>query len=223
MLTSIGIDIMHLMILKLILHSIRETARDEDPSPLWSLLAGYISKATFYRKVSELEMMGLLERVNRNKYLISIGGCLLLLFAYFMHVDNINEDTAQLAIRVIKGNWGLIEFNDDEIESYVRLLYLSSKGKPNNELLILYQEFPKNVLFILPSNLKLITSNSLYETLIDKYGDINTVSRARRIIAKALIDYFPTTIINGCRSVVIMDGNKVRALAMQCGNDYILN
>ncbi|MGC8607137.1 MAG: hypothetical protein ACP5GZ_09215 [Vulcanisaeta sp.] len=223
MLTSIGIDVVHLMILKLILHTIRETAREEDPFPLWASLTGHVSKATFYRKVSELEMMGLLERVSRNKYLISIGGYLLLLFAYFMRVDGVNEDTAQLAIRAIKGNWGLIEFNDYEIESYVRLLYLSSKGRPSNELLMLYQEFPKNVLFILPDNLKSIASNSLYEMLIDKYGDINTVSKARRVIVKALIDYFPTTLVNGCRSVAIMDGNKVKALAMQCGNEYILN
>ncbi|BDR93483.1 hypothetical protein [Vulcanisaeta souniana] len=224
MIPGIDIDITHLMILKFILHTIRETTRDGGPNPLWLSLAGHVSKATFYRKISELEMMGLLKRISRSRYLVSLGGYLLLLFAYFMNIDGINEDTAQAVIGAIKGNWGLIGFSDDEVESYVKLLYLSGRERLSNGLIMLYQEFPKNVLFILPNNLRLAAFNSLYEALINMYGDANTVSRARRVIAKALVDYFPTTDINGCKSVAFMDnGNKARILAMQCGNDYILN
>ncbi|WP_054853584.1 hypothetical protein [Vulcanisaeta distributa] len=107
MMPGISIDIVHLMILKLILHAVRENMRDDAPNPLWLSLAGHISKATFYRKVSELEIMGLLERVSRNKYLISVGGYLALLFAYFMHIGDIDRDTAQAAINAIRGgNWG---------------------------------------------------------------------------------------------------------------------
>ncbi|WP_054853585.1 hypothetical protein [Vulcanisaeta distributa] len=116
-------------------------------------------------------------------------------------------------------------FGDYEIESYVRLLYLSSKGgRLSNELMALYQEYPRNVLFILPSNLKMATTDSLYEELINMYGgDRNTVNNARRVIAKALIEYFPTTVINGCRAVAFMSDGEAKVLAMQCGNDYILN
>ena len=224
MIPGIGIDIVHLMILKLVLHAIRETTRDDAPSPLWLSLAGHVSRATFYRKVSELEMMGLLERVSRNKYLISIGGYLLLLFAYFMRISDVDENTAWAAINAIKGGWGLAGFSDEEVMSYVKLLYLSSGGRLNAELMALYQDYPRNVLLILPNSLKLTTVNSLYEALVSRYGDGDTVSRASRVIAKALIDYFPTTNINGCRSVAFIgnDGG-VRVLAMQCGNDYILN
>lgn len=224
---GISIDIVHLMILKLILHAIRENMRDDAPDPLWLSLAGYISKATFYRKVSELETMGLLERISRNKYLISISGYLTLLFAYFMHIGDIDQDTAQAAINAIRGgNWGGLVggFSDYEIESYVKLLYLSSKGRLSSELVALYQEYPRNVLFILPGNLKMVTVNSLYKELVNEYGDPNIVNNARRVIAKALIEYFPpTTVINGCRAVTFMSDGEARVLAMQCGNDFILN
>lgn len=115
-------------------------------------------------------------------------------------------------------------FSDEEVMSYVRLLYLSSGGRLSAELMALYQDYPRNVLLILPNNLKLATVDSLYEVLVSKYGDRDTVSRASRVIAKALIDYFPTTDINGCKSVAFMgDNNRVRVLAMQCGGNYILN
>ena len=224
MIPGMSIDVVHLMILKLVLHAIRETTRDDAPSPLWLSLAGHVSRATFYRKVSELEMMGLLERVSRNKYLISIGGYLLLLFAYFMRISDVDENTAWAAINAIKGSWGLAGFSDEEVMSYVKLLYLSSGGRLNAELMALYQDYPRNVLLILPNSLKLTTVNSLYEALVSRYGDRDTVSRASRVIAKALIDYFPTTNINGCRSVAFIgNDNGVRVLAMQCGSDYILN
>ncbi|WP_054857105.1 hypothetical protein [Vulcanisaeta sp. JCM 16159] len=224
MIPGVGIDIVHLMILKLVLHAIRETSRDDNANPLWLSLAGHISKATFYRRVSELEMMGLLERISRNKYLISIGGYLLLVFAYFMRINGIDEDTARAAISAIKGSWGLTDFNDYEVESYLRLLYLSSGGKLNSDAISLYQEFPRNVLLVLPNDLKLTNTDSLYEALVNEYGSADLINGARRVIAKALIEYFPTTNINGCRSVAFIgNDNRVRVLAMQCDNDYILN
>ncbi|ADN51451.1 hypothetical protein [Vulcanisaeta distributa] len=223
MIPGISIDIVHLMILKLILHAIHDNMKDAAPNPLWLSLAGHISKATFYRKVSELETMGLLERISRNKYLISVSGYLTLLFAYFMHIGDIDQDTAQAAINAIRGNWGLVGFSDYEIESYVKLLYLSSKGRLSSELVALYQEYPRNVFFILPGDLKMVTVNSLYKELVNEYGDPNIVNNARRVIAKALIEYFPTTVINGCRAVTFMSNGEAKVLAMQCNNDFILN
>ena len=97
-------------------------------------------------------------------------------------------------------------------------------GGLSAELMALCQDYPRNVLLILPNSLKLETVHSLYEVLVSKYGDRDTVSRASRVIAKALIGYFPTTNINGCRSVAFMGNDgRVRVLAMQCGSDYILN
>ena len=221
---GISIDVVHLMILKLVLHSIRETMKDNDDSPLWISLANYISKATFYRKMAELEMLGFVSRISRTKYLISISGYLLLVFAYFMGVGTIDRDTVRLAVKAIKGNWGLVEFSDDEVESYIKLLYLSSKGKSVSEVLALYQEFPKNVLFILPNNLKFNNSETLHELIINKYGDADTVNKARRVIAKALLDYFPTSYMNGCRAVSIINNGEPKVLAMECGKgNYILN
>jgi hypothetical protein len=219
---SVSLDLVHLLILKLVLHSIREISRDEDPSrSLWPLLSNYVSRATFYRKFSELELLGLVGRVSKGKYVISAGGCLLLLFAYLMGITAIDGDTAMEALRVLKGYWGLQGFSNDEVMSYIKLLHLSL-GR-NYGLIVISQEFPRNILMLLPSELKLGYGESLLELLMRHLRDEDDVIRAKRVIAKALIDYFPTTEVNGCEAVVMMVNNMRKVLAEHCGDHYELH
>lgn len=220
---NLGIDIMHVLILKLILHTIRKQS-DEDPSfssIYWSFLADRISRSTFYRKIGDLERLGFISRISREKYILTLNGYLLLAFAYLSGIDAVDYDTFKDVIKYIKVAWGLKEFDDEEVEAYLRLLF-KAVDKGGCPCLVFTNDFPKTLLLILPRNLNLSTGS--FKDLISKYiGDAHLTNRASRVIAKALLEYCPTTVINGCPSVVILSNGELKVLAMKCSNNYILN
>jgi hypothetical protein len=76
------------------------------------------------------------------------------------------------------------------------------------------------ILMLLLSELKLGYGESLLELLIRHLRNEDDVIRAKRVIAKAFIDYFPTTEVNGCEAVVMMVNNMRKVLAERCGDHY---
>jgi hypothetical protein len=188
-----------------------------------------ISIATFYRRLNELIKGGFVGRGARGKYFVTNKGLLLILGLYLLSLFTngaIDEETYRLALMELKKVWNLVEFSDEEVEAYLRLLFLVGKDYGldylNTMNIVSSLGYPKSVLLLLPDKVggaRFIMDDIIEHVGHDKEG---LVKSAERVIAKAIIEYFPgITLPDGCRAVIMPRGNgagnmKIKVLAVNC-------
>jgi len=227
---DINISYTQLLILKLLLNTNHNYTGQGSILRLYMQLNNTgtnISMATFYRRLGELIKERFIGRSARGKYFITSKGLLLILSLYLLFPfanGAIDEETHRLALMELKRVWGLVEFGDDEVEAYLKLLFLVSKGPDYLDSLgiVSLLGYPKSVLLLLPDRIS--GSKSLMDDIIGHvgYDKEDLVKSAERIIARAIIEYFPgITLPDGCRAVAVSRGNdagnmKVRVLAVNC-------
>ncbi|KUO83879.1 MAG: hypothetical protein AT716_02210 [Vulcanisaeta sp. MG_3] len=138
----------------------------------------------------------------------------------------IDKETYRLALMELKKVWNLVEFSDEEVEAYLRLLFLVGKDYGldylNTMNIVSSLGYPKSVLLLLPDKVggaRFIMDDIIEHVGHDKEG---LVKSAERVIAKAIIEYFPgITLPDGCRAVIMPRGNgagnmKIKVLAVNC-------
>ncbi|WP_446753068.1 hypothetical protein [Vulcanisaeta sp. JCM 16161] len=227
-----SLDSMHMLILETLIISMFQLALMQRGINTLSLT--YLSKttglsiATIYRKVLELMSMGLVEKVNRGQYVVTTRGALLLSVAYLTGSIKVNDAAFKYAIIKLKEDWGLEDFNDDEVREYISLLIrgLIRLGRKIEDFCA--NSLSRTVLALLPDNLK-IGSKPLDLVISETLNvPIELVRRAERVIARALLELLPVvTLGDGCKAALLIEevaGKPVlRPVAVKCRvNGYTL-
>ncbi|WP_054855671.1 hypothetical protein [Vulcanisaeta sp. JCM 16161] len=182
---------------------------------LYKLIAEYadISIATVYRKISELITWGYLVRVNKNNYLITVKG-LITLALLCMNGSIKDDEVCQDVVSLLKREWDLEEFNDENVKAYLKLLITKVSKDGLDPLQILPNlSFPRSVLLLFPNDIFHINNKSFMDLLIEDLDNEELVIKAQGIIAKALMALLPiTTLEDGCKAVTISG----KVIAVKC-------
>ena len=211
-------DVIHLLILKLLLKMTLRMVRNQsavNELSLYKLLTGYadVSIATIYRKITDLITWGYIVRVNKNHYLITTKG--LVTMSLLCVNKNINDDEiCHDTILLLKHEWNLDEFSDENIKAYLKLLTIRTLSEGLDPIQVLPSlNFPRSVLLLLPNNFHYMNSKTMLELLIEEVGNRELIMMAQGIIAKALMSLLPITTLNdGCRAVTVSD----KVIALKC-------
>lgn len=218
------LDMYHILILQfLIMHSKHGMVNaDRNVASLYymSNVAG-VSIATLYRRVLELMSMGLVDRIDKGRYVITTKGALALALLYLNGVG-VDADAFRMAINRLKEDWGLDEVSDDEVINYVSLLNRAAELL-KLPLARLCARLGFTVRYLLPESLSNVSGKSLLNAIAENLGvPVDKVSSAERVIAKALLDFLPTiTLKDGCKIAVLLQGDQTRkvslvGVAMKC-------
>lgn len=175
-----------------------------------------ISIATVYRRSLELLKQGFLLKLGKGAYTLTPKG------AFYLAAQAIEgrapERALGAAIRKLKSDWGLSDVADDEVEAYVRLLLIGLKKLGRSPHDFCANDFGRTVQVLLPPrfggrNVAKIVAQHLSVP-------VEMVEKAERVIAKALLEFFPSIKLpDGCRVVVTFQGDygvKLSVLASHC-------
>ncbi|WP_069807350.1 hypothetical protein [Vulcanisaeta thermophila] len=225
MTTPCCLDTYHIAILQALLWGLHKSLAGNNGKSTRSLygvsLKTGFSMATIYRKALELMDMRLIEKADRGNYVITTKGLLLLLLLYLNGDSRVSSDSFKLALSKLKEDWDLGEFNDEEVISFIKVLeraFLKMKV-PIHRVCI--KSLNDTVLFIL-SSLENMHDNMIKVLMESLELPMDVVKRAERIIAKAILNQFPSLTLNdGCKVSIIIYSNQpgnamVRILAMKC-------
>ncbi|MGC8542453.1 MAG: hypothetical protein ACP5NQ_00825 [Vulcanisaeta sp.] len=227
------LDNYHILLLQtLLVHLIRgktkHCARNTDSLYYISINTG-MSIATAYRKALDLMNLGLVERVNKGHYIITVKGILVLIM---MYLDNgsISKEVFELAVDKLREDWDLSEFDRNEVINYLKLLYKGLNKLDLSSIITNIDSLGKSVYYILPEGINNGRHSIIYSIAEYLGTTVDEVRSAERIIAKALIDYLPSIrLSDGCRAIVLLTGDQsVRStltiLAIKCRiRGYSLN
>ncbi|CCC80722.1 transcriptional regulator [Thermoproteus tenax] len=175
-----------------------------------------LSMATVYRKAAELSRLGLLLKLGRGSYVITPRGSFYL--ATIALEDGKPEQVLRAAVARLKNDWGLEEFTDEEVEAYVRLVSIGLQKLGRPPLGFCADDFGRTVQVLLPPK---FSGYDVVDMIAQHLGvPTEMVKRAERVIAKAILEFFPSIRLpDGCRSVVIPHGEyglKLTPLAAYC-------
>ncbi|ADN50770.1 HTH domain-containing protein [Vulcanisaeta distributa] len=213
-----GIDIVHLLILKMILKVIMRAIRDQgavNGSSLYKLIVDYtgMSVATVYRKIADLMSWGYIIRADKNHYIVTTKGLIALELLCVGGFIN-DHDLCQDVTFMVGHEWDLDEFGNECINAYFKLLMIKASKDGLDPLHVLPSlGFPKSVLLLIPNDFHNVNRKSILDLLIEELGNEELVMKAQGIIAKALMMLLPTTTLNdGCKAVTVSN----RVIALKC-------
>ncbi|MEZ0249254.1 MAG: transcriptional regulator [Thermoproteus sp.] len=181
------------------------------------------SIATIYRRALELAKMGLLLKVGRGSYTVTPKGAF---YLAAVAIRNGGPDyMLKAAVRRLRADWGLADMSDEEVEAYVKLLLagLERLGRP--PLGFCADDFGRTVQVLLPSKFGGV---DIVEVIARHLSvPLEIVKKAERVIARAILEFFPSIKLpDGCKVVVMPFGEygtRLSVLASYCRiNGYML-
>ena len=175
-----------------------------------------LSIATVYRKSLELSRMGLLLRLGKGAYVVTPKG------AFYLAAHAIKNGgpahALESAIKRLKSDWGLSDLTDEEVETYVRLLLLGLEKLGRTPVDFCANDFGRTVQVLLPPN---FGGRNIAKVIAQHLSvPVEMVEKAERVIARALLEFFPSVKLpDGCRVVVVLHGEygaRLSVLAAHC-------
>ncbi len=220
---GVALDMVHMIILKYLILGSRSKELNGHYAEGFSLykisMIENVSIATLYRRALELMNHGILTKMSRGNYTITTKGYFTILYLYITRSRLVDNELATASLRRLKQNWGLEEFSDDEVFNYVKLLVKGMERRRLSVLGICVDSFPRTVFLILPEKFK---KKPVREAISEYIGDEALVKPAERVIAKAILELFPTvTLKDGCEAALMIwgrqgDAIRYRTLALRC-------
>ncbi|MGC8584179.1 MAG: transcriptional regulator, partial [Thermoproteus sp.] len=174
-----------------------------------------ISIATAYRKIVEMSRMGLVLRLGRGAYAITPKG------AFYVAAVAIEQGAPdhvlRAAIRRLKEDWGVADLADEEVEAYVRLVLIGLRRLGRPPLGFCADDFGRTVQVLLPPKF----GNDVVSAIAQHLSvPPEMVRKAERVIARAILEFFPSVRLpDGCRVVLMPHGEygaRLTALAAHC-------
>ena len=175
-----------------------------------------LSIATVYRKSLELSRMGLLLRLGKGAYVVTPKGAFYL--AAYAIKNGGPAHALEVAIKRLKSDWDLSDVTNEEVEAYVRLLLIGLERLGRPPLGFCADDFGRTVQVLLPPK---FGGRNVVEAIAQHLSvPIEMVEKAERVIARAILEFFPSIKLpDGCRAVVIPQGEygaKLNVLASYC-------
>ena len=213
------LDPVHILILRYLILGPRGNHLNSDVSLYKISLMENQSIATLYRRALELLNYGLLIRVNRGNYIATTKAYFIILSLYLSKSGLVDDELAMASLRKLKQAWYLEEFNDEEVLNYVKLLIKGAERRRISLVNVCTDSFSRTVIIILPDKLK---KKPMIDAIGDFINDMQLVKASERVIAKALLEFFPTITLNdGCEAAIAIWGQqnrgiRYRVLALKC-------
>ncbi|MDT7870589.1 MAG: transcriptional regulator [Thermoproteus sp.] len=174
-----------------------------------------ISIATAYRKIVEMTRMGLVLRLGRGAYAVTPKG------AFYVAAVAVEQEAPEhvlkAAVRKLKEDWGVADLSDEEVETYVRLVLIGLRRLGRPPLGFCADDFGRTVQVLLPPKF----GNDVVAAIAQHLSvPPEMVRKAERVIARAILDFFPSVRLpDGCRVVLMPHGEygvRMTALTSHC-------
>ncbi|MFB6490109.1 MAG: MarR family transcriptional regulator [Thermoproteus sp. AZ2] len=164
-----------------------------------------LSIATVYRRSLELAEQGLIARLGKGAYMVTPRG------AFYLAMLGVEgrapAPVLAAAIKKLKSDWDLAEFEDEEVEAYIRLLMAGLRRLGRTPLDFCAGEFGRTVQVLLPE--RFARRNVIRAIAQHLSVPVEEVMKAERIIAKAMLEFLPSVKLpDGCKTAVFLQGEQ---------------